>query len=75
MVVGLAGGVLLQPVGGVPVLVTKLHDPPVGVPGLVALSKNMRYSKYVPPRVAGLPYKPAVSAPVEAATVPVALLP
>jgi hypothetical protein len=45
MVVGLAGGMLLQPAGGVPKLVTKLHDPPVGVPGLVALSKNIRYSK------------------------------
>jgi len=34
--VGAAGGTLDQPVGGVPTLVVKLHDPPVGVAGAVA---------------------------------------
>jgi len=31
--VGFEGGELDQPAGGVPMLVVKLHDPPVGVAG------------------------------------------
>jgi len=45
LLVGEAGGVLDHPVGGVPTLVTKLHDPPVGVAGVVAESKKIKYSK------------------------------
>jgi hypothetical protein len=45
LLVGEAGGVLDQPAGGVPTLVTKLHDPPVGVAGAVAESRKIKYSK------------------------------
>jgi hypothetical protein len=34
--VGFVGGAVVQPVGGVPVLVRKFHEPPVGVAGAVA---------------------------------------
>jgi hypothetical protein len=45
LLVGAAGGVFDQPVGGVPTLVTKLHDPPVGVTGVDAESRKTKYSK------------------------------
>jgi hypothetical protein len=34
--VGLVGGAVVQPAGGVPTLVVKFHEPPVGVAGAVA---------------------------------------
>jgi hypothetical protein len=34
--VGLVGGAVVHPVGAVPVLVKKFHEPPVGVAGAVA---------------------------------------
>jgi hypothetical protein len=42
---GVTGGVLDQPVGGVPVLVTKLQEPPVGADGVLPESRKIRYSK------------------------------
>jgi hypothetical protein len=45
LLVGAAGGVLDQPAGGVPTLVTKLHEPPVGVAGVDAESRKIKYSK------------------------------
>jgi hypothetical protein len=38
MFVGFAGGIVVQPVGAVPTLVAKFHEPPVGVAGAVAAS-------------------------------------
>jgi hypothetical protein len=43
--VGVCGGVLDQPVGGVPVLVTKLQEPPVGVAGVETESRKISHSK------------------------------
>jgi len=43
--VGTWGGLLVHPVGGVPVLVTKLQEPPVGVAGVETESRKIRYSK------------------------------
>jgi hypothetical protein len=36
VLVGFVGGAVVQPVGAVPVLVRKFHEPPVGVAGAVA---------------------------------------
>jgi uncharacterized protein YndB with AHSA1/START domain len=73
--VAATGGVFDQPVGGVPVFVVKLQDPPVGVAGTVADSMNMKYSKYVPPKLVVLPYKPADSDVGEATVFPAVLFP
>jgi len=43
--VGAIGGCSVQPVGAVPVLVTKLQEPPVGVAGCVADSLKINHSK------------------------------
>jgi hypothetical protein len=59
--VGLVGGVVDQPVGGTPTLVEKFHEPPVGVAGAVADSLKINHSKYVPPKLTVLPYKPTDS--------------
>jgi hypothetical protein len=45
LLVGEAGGVLDQPVGGVPTLVVKLQEPPVGVAGVDAESRKTNHSK------------------------------
>jgi hypothetical protein len=42
---GLGGATKDQPDGGVPVLVVKFHEPPVGVAGKVADSIKMNHSK------------------------------
>jgi hypothetical protein len=73
--VGLVGGAVVHPVGGVPVLFTKSQEPPVGVAGAVADSWKINHSKYVPPKFVELPYKPAVSELGEATSAPVGLLP
>jgi len=59
--VGLVGGVVDQPVGGTPTLVAKFQEPPVGVAGAVADSLKINHSKYVPPKLTVLPYKPTDS--------------
>jgi hypothetical protein len=59
--VGFVGGAEYHPVGAVPLLVTKLHDPPVGVAGAVADSWKINHSKYVPPNVVVFPYRPTVA--------------
>jgi hypothetical protein len=61
MFVGFAGGMVDHPVGSVPTLVVKSHDPPVGVAGAVAASLKINHSKYVPPKTVVLPYRPTVS--------------
>jgi hypothetical protein len=61
MFVGLAGGIVVQPVGAVPTFVAKSHEPPVGVDGAVAASLKTNHSKYVPPEVYEFPYKPLVA--------------
>jgi hypothetical protein len=43
--VGVTGGTVVHPVGGVPTLVVKFQDPPVGVAGAVALSLKINHSK------------------------------
>jgi hypothetical protein len=43
--VGFTGGEFSQLVGGVPTLVAKFQDPPVGVAGAEADSIKIRYSK------------------------------
>jgi hypothetical protein len=53
----------------------KLQEPPVGVAGTVADSMNMRYSKYVPPKLVVLPYKPEDSVLGEATVFPAGLFP
>jgi hypothetical protein len=75
MFVGLVGGAVVHPVGGTPTLVVKFHEPPVGVAGAVADSLKINHSKYVPPKLVVLPYKPADSAPGAATNPPVGLLP
>jgi hypothetical protein len=72
---GVAGGVDDQPAGGVPTLVTKFHEPPVGVAGCVSETWKMNHSKYVPPKFVVLPYKPDDSAPGWATIDPIGLLP
>jgi hypothetical protein len=59
--VGLVGGVVDQPVGGTPTFVEKFQEPPVGVAGAVADSLKINHSKYVPPKLTVLPYKPTDS--------------
>jgi hypothetical protein len=73
--VGFVGGALLHPAGGVPVLFTKSQVPPVGVAGAVADSWKINHSKYVPPKLVVLPYKPALSELGAATSAPVGLLP
>jgi hypothetical protein len=73
--VGEVGGVVDQPEGGVPVLVRKSHEPPVGAAGAVADSLKTNHSKYVPPMLVLLPYKPVDSAPEVATKSPVVVEP
>jgi hypothetical protein len=61
--VGVAGGVDDHPEGGVPTLVIKFQEPPVGVAGAVADSLKINHSKYVPPKTVLFPYKPTDSEP------------
>jgi hypothetical protein len=56
--VGFVGGAVVHPAGGTPTLVVKFHEPPVGVAGAVADSLKINHSKYVPPKLTVLPYKP-----------------
>jgi hypothetical protein len=72
---GDVGGVFDQPVGGVPTFVVKLHEPPVGVDGAVTDSLKISHSKYVPPMLVLLPYKPVDSAPEVATKSPVVVEP
>jgi hypothetical protein len=59
--VGLTGGAVVHPAGGTPTLVAKFQEPPVGVAGAVADSRKINHSKYVPPKLTVLPYKPTDS--------------
>jgi hypothetical protein len=59
--VGLEGGAVVHPAGAVPTLVAKFQEPPVGVAGCVAESLKINHSKYVPPKLTVLPYKPTDS--------------
>jgi hypothetical protein len=59
--VGFVGGAFVHPVGGVPTFVAKFQEPPVGVAGAVADSWKTNHSKYVPPKLTVLPYKPTDS--------------
>jgi hypothetical protein len=61
LLVGVTGGIVVQPEGAVPTFVRKFHDPPVGVAGAVADSRKINHSKYVPPNVTVFPYKPTDS--------------
>jgi len=62
-VVGLVGGIAVQPDGGVPVSVVKSHDPPVGVAGCVDDTLKINHSKIeLEPLDVGVPYSPAVCA-------------